>query len=220
MKPTSKRRKKRPAPQSRWLRFDAIRTEKTGGDPRSLDTHVDLIIPPHSTHVEVLKIIVSQVQPPLKIELLDEMLNQIGFPRGKTIFGLAGDAIDNIASNYDQMHWWFSKDGLNMLSGQLAAHEISAFDKLAGKLVLDGSKNGRISKELLMAIAEELDKAGFTLKKELQLAQWAPIGSHNQIRGRGNPITTFVGVCQKRLLAKWVRKRLYVARERYLKSRS
>jgi hypothetical protein len=41
--------------------------------------------------------IARQFQPPLEIESLDERLSEVEFVRGKTIFRLAADEIDDIA---------------------------------------------------------------------------------------------------------------------------
>jgi hypothetical protein len=72
-----------------------------------------------------------------------------------------GNAIDKVAINYEGMRWWFSKEGLNIDIVPPAAARLSRFDQFAGKLYVDKSKDGKISKEILVVIAKELDAAGF-----------------------------------------------------------
>jgi hypothetical protein len=158
--------------------------------------------------------IASRCQEPIAIQSLARDLSQTKLVRGKVIFGLAGDEIDKIASQYEDLRWWISKEGLNMAIVPPAAAKLSEFDELAGKLYVDMSKDGKLSKDLLKMIAKKLDTAGFTLKKQLQPAQWTPIATYNQKYAR-KPIKTFEQACQHRLSVRSIRKRLYVARERY-----
>lgn len=137
--------------------------------------------------------------------------------RGKSVFGLVGDKIDQIAANFEDMRWWISKDGLNMAVVSPLAAKLSRFDDFAGKLYVNSSKNGKLSKECLVAIAKEVDLAGFALKEELQPAQWKPIAEFNQ-RNPRQPIKTFEKACIHRVSGRAVRRRLYVARERYIKA--
>ena len=69
-----------------WERFDARRTSETGGDITCLLTHVNLTIPPKSTHKDVLEAITQALQPPLAIEFLSEELSKTATERGRTIF--------------------------------------------------------------------------------------------------------------------------------------
>jgi hypothetical protein len=158
--------------------------------------------------------IASQSQEPIAIQSLAEVLSQTKHVRGIVIFGYAGDKIDAIANNYEDMRWWISKEGLNMAIVPPAAPKLSPFDESAGKLCVDRWKEGNLSKESLMVIAKELDTAGFLLKEQLQPAQWTPIATYNQKYAR-QPIKTFEQACQHRLSVRSIRKRLYVARERY-----
>lgn len=197
-----------------WERFDHLRTQETGGSIKSLESSlVSLTIPTLSTHRDVVQAIANQCQPPIAIESLGGNLSETQFPRGKTIFRLAGAAIDDIAVQYEDMRWWMSKHGLNMGKVPLAKTQISKFDELAGKLYVDGSKNGRLSKELLIVIAKALDEANFSLK-DLQPAQWKVISKYNQKNAK-HAVKSFEQASRHPRLVRSVRKRLYVARERY-----
>jgi hypothetical protein len=94
-----------------------------------------------------------------------------------------------------------------------AAGTISMFDEVAGGLYVHESKDGRLSKELLIAIAEKIDVAGLGFN-ELQPAQKQPIMEFNQHHPR-DPIKTFAKACADPRFSRSIRKRLYVARDRY-----
>lgn len=132
------------------------------------------------------------------------------------MLGFAGDEIDKIATQYEEMQWWISKKGLNMAVVPRAMAKLSRFDEFAGKLYVDGSNTSELPKKLLMAIAKKLDVAEFTLR-ELQPAQWKPISEYNQ-RNSGQAIKTFEKACLHRRFIRSIRKRLYVARDRYMKA--
>lgn len=178
-----------------------------------LDNPVSLSIAAPCTHRDAVEGIAKQSQKPIAIQSLADDLSQIKLVRCKVILGLAGDAIDDIAANYKDMRWWISKVGLNMAVVPPAAAKLSRFDEVAGKLYVHRSKDGRLSKDLLMAIAGKLDASGFALS-ELQPAQWRPISEHNQKNSR-RAIKTFEQACRHRVGVRSVRRRLYVARERY-----
>jgi hypothetical protein len=213
-----KRRRRNATPKqwdSPWLRFDNVRTEETGGSLKLLEGKiVSLTIPAGKTHRDELEAIARQLL--LEIESLDERLSETQFVRGKTVFRLACNEIDDIAVNYNNMLWWISKDGLNMANVQPAAAKISRFDDFAGKLYVDGSNDGKLSKTLLMSIAKALDGAGFDLKV-LQPAQRKPLSEYNRKYAK-RAIKTFERACCNPKFAGWIRRRLYVARERYTKA--
>ena len=201
-----------------WNRFDSVRTKETRGAHKLvLNNHLSLTVPAPCTHRDVVEKITSQSQEPIAIQSLADVLSQTELERGKVIFGFAGDKIDQIAANYEGMHWWVSEEGLNMAIVSPAVAKLTRFDKFAGKLYIDQSKDGKLSKMVLMVIAEKLDVAKFTLKEELQPAQWNLIAGYNQ-RNPRQPINTFEKACIHRLFSRSVRRRLYVARERYIKA--
>jgi hypothetical protein len=199
-----------------WQRFDSIRTKETCGDRALLLNIVSLAIHGPCTDREVVEAIAGQSSRPVPIHSLPDVLSETRLVRGKSMFGLVGDEIDKVAINFEVMHWWISKEGLNMAIVSPKAAKLSRFDEFAGKLCVDRSKDGKLSKELLVAIAKEVDVAGFTLKEQLQPAQWRPIAEYNQTKSR-QAIKTFEQACQP-LFARSVRRRLYVARERYTKA--
>jgi hypothetical protein len=98
------------------------------------------------------------------------------------VFGFTGDYVDQIARNYDGMHWWMSARGLNMQVLESTSSNISPFDKLAGKFVyeawLQRLRNGRIPRSEYGRICAALDEAKFTpldfLKGDFRkkLAEW------------------------------------------------
>src|ERR1700675_4780390 len=182
--------------KGRWERFDHLKTQETGGSIKSFeDSFVSLTMPARSTHRDALEAIARQCQPPIAIESLAKNLGENQFLRGKTIFRLASDAIDDIAQQYEDMRWWMSKNGLNMVNVPKAAKTISRFDELAGKLYVEGSKDNRLSKGLLIAIAKALDDAHLPLS-ELQPAQRAPISDFNQRNAR-QAVKSFVEACRR-----------------------
>lgn len=130
--------------------------------------------------------------------------------------GSAADEIDKIARQYEEMRWWISKRGLNMAVVPPAMGKLSRFDEFAGKLYVDGSNTSKLSKKLLLAIAKKLDVAEFTLC-ELQPGQRTPIFEYNQ-RNPRRAIKTFEKACLHRRFIRSIRKRLYVARDRYMKA--
>jgi hypothetical protein len=180
--------------------------------------HVSLGIPGPSTHRDEVEAIARQSPMPIAIHSLADVLSQTRLLRGKVIVGFVGDKIDDIAAQYEDMRWWISKEGLNMAIVPPAAAKLSRFDELAGKLFVDRRKDGKLSKESLMVIAKELDAAGFRLREQLQPAQWKPISVHNRKYAK-HPIKSFKDACQPRYVRS-VRRRLYVARDRYLDANS
>lgn len=198
-----------------WERFDSDRTNKTGGDYKLLLNHASLTISAPWTHRDAVEAITRQSRMPIAIHSLADVLSQTKFPRGKTIFGFVGDEFDRIAEQYDDMCWWISKEGLNMAIVPRAAAKLSRFDELAGKLYVERSNGRRLSKEILMEIAKELDAAGFLLKEHLQPAQWKPIAEYNQKNSR-QPLKTFEKACVHRVSGRGVRRRMYVARKKYV----
>jgi hypothetical protein len=201
-----------------WHRFDSVRTRETRGDRELvLNNHVSLSIPAPCTHRDVIEKIASQSQRPIAIQSLADDLSRTKFVRGKAIFGFAGDKIDQIAANYEGTHWWISEEGLNIAIVSPAATKLSRFDKFAGKLYIDKWKHGKLSKVVLAVIAKKLDVARFTLKEELQPGQWNLIAEYNQ-RNPRQPIKTFEKACVHRMSSRAFRRRLYVARERYIKA--
>ena len=215
-------RRRRPNIRSRiriplWQRFDSIKTKETHGDPKLLlDNLVNYTVPAPSTYREIVETIARQSQKIIAIESLAPVLSRTKFVRGKVIFGSAGDEIDNIAAQYKGMQWWISRQGLNMAVVPPAMAKLSRFDEFAGKLYVDGSKTSKLSHKLLMTIVKRLDVSEFSLN-ELQRAQLKPINEYNQ-RNPRKAIKTFEKACLHPRFIRSIRRRLYVARDRYMKA--
>lgn len=207
----------------RWECFSRTKTQRSGGNIKFLEAQsVSIVVPAKATHRDALEAIGRQCDPPLAMASLDEALAAHQYLRGATIFGNAGDRIDDIVSGHDGMHWWISASGLSLAmglsvaSGPTTAVTMSLFDKFAGERYVNGSEDGKLSKELLMRIAKALDKAGFSLK-ELQPAQRKPITEHNRKYVKA-AIKTFVQAAGNSRFHRCVSRRLYVARTRYNRS--
>jgi hypothetical protein len=114
--------------------------------------------------------------------------------------------------NYHNMRWWITDKGLNMGAVVPDRVRLSAFDELAGKLTIANWKGG-LSRDALLKIAKELDKAGFSVRNELQPAQWKEIAEHNQQNSK-NAIRTFDQAARNPRFTRHVRRRLYIARNK------
>ena len=201
-----------------WHRFDSIKTRETHGDCNLLrDNLVSLTIPTPYTHRDIVERIARQSQKVIAIGSLAPVLSRTKFVRAKVLFGSAGDEIDKIATQYEEMRWWISKKGLNMAVVPPAMAKLSRFDEFAGELYVNGSKSSKLPNKLLMTIVKKLDVAEFTLA-ELQRAQRKPISEYNQKNPR-QAIKTFEQACLHPRFIRSIRKRLYVARERYMRAR-
>jgi hypothetical protein len=174
-------------------------------------------LPPGSTVRDVVLGIANSASHPIPVESLCDELLIFSFPRGATFFGYAGDLLDKIADGYDDMYWWISDTGLNMRVLSPGVLELSAFDELAGRLTAQHWKDRRLSQDALHEIAQALDKASFALKDELQPTQWRPIAQHNQ-KFALDAIKTFEEAVRRPMFVRSIRKRLYLARERFKKA--
>jgi hypothetical protein len=168
----------------------------------------------HREHVEQIARVASKPFPVVSIsKLLDEKRSL----RGTVYFGDAGRQIDLILHNYPGMRWWMEKDGLVIDIVPHDANRLSEFDRKAGQLVCDGTRAGRLSADVLREIAAELDAAGFSLLENLQPAQRKPIAAFNQKYAKA-AVKTFASAASHRKFSRAVRRRLYVARDRYRKA--
>lgn len=214
-------RRRRPAINSRmhasfWHRFDLLRSKETGGDWHLiLENFVSTSVPAYSTHRDLVEKIARESTKPIPIASIPDDLSQRKFIRGKTVHGSVGDEIDKIAAQYENIYWWISKEGLTMAIVSPSAPKLCPFDVLAGKFCVDRWNNGRLSKQDLMVIAKELDAAGFLLREQLQPAQWKLIAEYNQ-RNPRRPIKTFEKASLHRRFVRAVRRRMYVARKKYV----
>ncbi|HZT34783.1 MAG TPA: hypothetical protein VFA15_02605 [Nitrososphaera sp.] len=87
----------------------------------------------------------------------------------------------------------------------------------AGRLTSAHWIKGHLSKAALLDIAEAVDEKGFTLKEELQPSQPRIVAAHNQ-ECTHKPIKTFHAAAGHLPFVRLIRRRLYVARDKYEKS--
>lgn len=181
------------------------------------ENYINVSVPGGSTYQFAVEQVAKNATLPIPIESLDDHLGEHKFIRGAVFFGLAGDHLDRLVSDHPDMRWWISEKGLNVAIIPPEDSELSSFDQLAGRLTKENWEHGRLSREALFEIAKALDQASYTLKKELQPAQWRAIADHNSKASR-NPIKTFLEVAKKRNFVRFIRRRLYLARARFEKA--
>jgi hypothetical protein len=186
-----------------WKRFNSKKTVATGGTKlfrtAILETIVNCTVPAPCTDRDALEQIARQSQPPIPIESLPDVLNETIHPRGRTLFGICGNCIDQIARNYLSMQWWVSKNGLRM--EVIADSKLSDFDTLAGRLMFEARPRRRENKRLPPAeydkIARELDRAGFNPVDHLEGKRRDDLANWNKKYPR-KAIKTFVGALSSR----------------------
>lgn len=193
------------------------------------DNRVSTSIPGPATHYDMVKAICASAQRPIPVMGLCEDLRAISLPRGDTFSNLAGDLLDRIASHYERVVWWVTDGGLYMevfspdvreSTTSLMVSALSHFDQVAGPLVIDHwsdvplTGKTHLSAKALGKIAIELDRSGLKLLESLQPKPRKVLGLHNQ--KAGNKATkSFENAVQNKLFVTSVRRRLYVARDRY-----
>lgn len=198
--------------------FDAKRTKETHGDMSVLrEGLISLSVAAGSTHLDHLKEICSRSNRPLAIKFLSEQLNERRFSRGDTFLGRLGNYIDQIVANYPYLRWWIEEDGLVVTEAVSELGPLSEFDRIAGPLVVEHWKDAGLSASSLGFIASRLDAEGIQLRISLQPAQWKLISEHNMKFSR-SPIKTFADAVQRPQFVRNVRRRLYLARDRYKKA--
>jgi hypothetical protein len=111
------------------------------------------------------------------------------------------------------MRWWMAKDGLVVAVVSPKKRRLSKFDCFAGGLVVRSWVSGRLSKSALQEIAAELDSKGFPLDL-LQPAPRAKVLDYNRKYAK-KAIKTFTAAIGRRDFVRYVRRRLFVARDRY-----
>jgi hypothetical protein len=198
--------------------FDARRTKDAHGDMRVLQGNfVNLSMPAGSTHFDSLIEFGRSSNKPFPIKFLSEKLKEPQFIRGCVYSGKLGDQIQGILLNYPYLRWWIEQGGLVVDEARSELGPLPDFDRIAGPLVLEHMKGDKLSASALALIAAKLDEEGFLLKENLQPAQWKPISDYNQ-RHSKLAIKTFVDAVGRPLFVRGVRRRLYLARDRYKKA--
>ncbi len=198
--------------------FDARRTKDAHGDMSVLQGNfVNLSMPAGSTHFDSLIEFGRSSNKPFPIKFLSEKLKDPQFIRGRVYSGKLGDQIQGILLNYPYLRWWIEQDGLVVDEARCELGSLSDFDRFAGLLVIKHTKGDKLSTSALASIAVKLDTEGFLLKENLQPAQWKPISAYNQ-RHSKLAVKTFVDAVGRPLFVRGVRRRLYLARDRYKKA--
>jgi hypothetical protein len=210
--------------KTRWPHFSAQRTIISGGQKLFreliLDNHVSSSLKGPCTHHDVVMHITKHAAKPVEIESIPKELGLRVLLRGKIVFGHPGNCIENVARNYDGMHWWMSEVGLNL--GVIASLEpnISRFDALAGRLIYEARSERRLSHRfppgVIARIASRIDREGLkphdclvgTARRELTI--W------NQ-KHPNQTIHTFVAAVQSKVknIRKGAKRRLYLAGDIY-----
>ena len=95
----------------------------------------------------------------IPIQFLSPELGTTNSFRGKTIFGLAGDEINKVCRNHDDLHWWLSEAGLTI--DKITLPPAEDFDIIAGEIVYEMRKSLPVGKyfsnEQHLRIATQLD---------------------------------------------------------------
>jgi hypothetical protein len=163
---------------------------------------------------DVVEHIASHAATPISIENLDDKLDSIRLSRPKVCSNQhATSLFDQIAQNFPTMFWWISDKGLNMVDID-PVYRLKEFDRVAGQLASKHWIKGRLSKESFLEIAKELDAKRFVLRDELQPEWRKKVSGHNQKAAR-KEINSFEKAALDFRFRRGVRRRLYVARERY-----
>jgi hypothetical protein len=158
---------------------------------------------------------------PMEIESIPKELGLRVLPRGKIVFGNPGNCIENVARNYDGMHWWMSEVGLNL--GIVASLEpnISQFDALAGRLVYEARSEPRLSHRfppgVISRIASRIDQKGFKPRDFLVGTARRELAIWNQ-KHPNQAIHTFVAAVESEVakIRKGAKRRLYLAGDIYM----
>lgn len=179
---------------------------------------VSLSIQGQTTFREQIIQIGSRATNPIVIESLSDELNTIKPIRGCTYFDSFGNVVDGIAENFPNMRWWITEKGLNMAIVP-PEETLNYFDSFAGELCVKHWE-GALSREALKLIAADLDMKALEMKwnflDNFEPAARKKIVDYNQKHSR-SAIRTFERAAADPRFSRLVRKRLYRARERFLK---
>jgi hypothetical protein len=177
---------------------------------------VYLVVPPHSPYRAQVQAIANAAVPPIPVASLSTELERSGPPRGGTFANKAAKCLDRIASQFDDMQWWIDEKGLVMdhLEPQ---SDLSDFDMAAGRLMFEHMQNGRLQKGGLEAVAKALDEKKYQLITALQPSHQKRIAKYNQ-EHPARALKTFEKAVDRPIGRRGVQLRLYVARDRYMKS--
>ena len=152
----------------------------------------------------------------IAVESLAEELSTVVLPRGRACFGPLYRYLDEIAGSHAKMQWWITDRGLNL--GVVDPTScLGEFDQVAGRLTAERWQGG-LTEQAVLEIAARLDERGFKLE-ELQPAQRKLIATYNQ-QHTHSPIKSFFEMARRPQFVRVFRRRLYVARNRYVESQN
>jgi hypothetical protein len=202
--------------------FDCVVAERCVEQPTlqylAWDNQVGGRMPPNSSYFAEVETIASSASIPIPIDWLSQELEHRGcFARGNTIAPQTASHYINTLAFACGLRWWITEKGL-VIDHFTRASNLSDFDAVAGRLMLEYSQNGRLKKESLVIIAKTLDEAKFPLKEHIQESFWSQMAEHN-IRSRRKVNGTFEDAIKFGSIGpRAVRRALYDARDRFLKS--
>lgn len=188
-----KKRRQPPAPRDTssdlqslmWSRFRRESLKSAASRRRLRDliyaNFASLSIPAPCSERDIVLRIAADSQKPIPIDHLCSELDSIVLSRGVGVFGSPGKYFDEIAHNYPDLYWWLSDKGLRMEIFRENKRSPD-FNQFAGQLMSQTrSKRDRkyFSQSDYQMIAEQIDKAGFPLRDNLQ-------GKYSQILSRWN----------------------------------
>src|SRR5436190_2374666 len=166
-----------------WFFFSAGDTRRSGGEKlyRELitDNFVNHTVPAKSSDYTTIVEVASHSSRQIPIANLASSLHENALPRGRTFHGSPGNCFDGVAEQRN-LRWWISAAGLHMERLDEKAPPLNEFNQVAGKLMSEAKlgATGRLLPAEYTRIASVLDKAKFSLRRELEakgrkiLAEW------------------------------------------------
>jgi hypothetical protein len=180
---------------------------------------VNVRVPPHAPYRAQIEAIANAAHPPIPIvSLSTELEKKEGSPRGNSFVYSAATSIDYIASQFEGMHWWIDENGLVMDRLEPQSN-LSDFDMIAGRLMVERLQNGHLKKGWLEAVAKALDEKKYRLLDALQPFHRNKVAKHNQ-EHPAVALKTFKKAVEHHIGRRGVQRRLYLARDRYMKSQN
>jgi len=206
-----------------WECFSVERAARTSVAAAWLaNNNVSASLPAPATHYDLAKFICAAALRPIPVITLCEELREVPLLRGRSLFGLAGDLLDQIVINHRDAVWWITDEGLHMevVPPDTAVSELSVFDRTAGMMVIEKwdknpqKRNTNLSEKSLLEIAVKLDRTNLRLVDVLQPKQKVELLKHNDLMA-SKGIKTFERAAKNPKFSGMLRKRLYVARDAY-----
>jgi len=180
-----------------WTKFSG---EKTSRDSTLLELlvwkFVSVSVPARSTNRDVVDQIVRESKIP--VESLCAELNQPVYSRGQVIFGYAGDELDKIAGNYDNMRWGVSDAGLRMfLSGRRSRTidelAVVMFTRKGDIKLLQKADGSRLYNSVDFPTAEKY--ADITPRRRQQLMKDGHLASTGKGQNRRITVESLIAYC-------------------------